>query len=147
MNGNQLSMAYRTMVLRSAVAREGELVDLLEKDTIGSGQVLKGALRQIRDASGARCSNNAANPMAATAGGIMELMSSFYARLDEVKSCHSLNVVEGDPAGSMELLLLLLLSQRRLYNNQDNGWGGGEDDHDGWHGAAAEDNGMQHDNN
>ncbi len=72
------------------MARERELVDLLEKDVIGSGRVLERALMQIGDAGGAHHGNNAADPAAAAAAGNMELMSSFYAKLDEVKAYHSL---------------------------------------------------------
>ena len=112
MNGGQLSVACRTAVLKSALAREGELVDLLEKDAIVSGRVLEGALRLIGDSGDA-----AADPAAAAAAGNMELMSFFYARLDEVKAYHSLNVVEGDRAGGTEQFPLLLSGQKRKHGH------------------------------
>jgi len=112
MSGGQLSVACRTAALKSALAREGELVDLLEKDAIGSGRVLEGALRRIGDSGDA-----AADPAAAAAAGNMELMSSFYARLDEVKAYHSLNVVEGDRAGGTEQFPLLLSGQKRKHGH------------------------------
>ena len=59
--------------------------------------MLKGALTHVRD------------PAAAAAASNMELRSSFYAKLDEVKVYHSLNVVEGNRAGGTELLPLLFL--------------------------------------
>ena len=48
---------------------------------------------RIGDARGTHRGSNAANHAAAAAGGNMELMSSFYAKLDKVKAYHSLNVV------------------------------------------------------
>jgi hypothetical protein len=52
--------------------------------------VLERALTRIGDAGGARRGDDAADPAAAAAAGNMELMSSFYAKLDGVKAYHSL---------------------------------------------------------
>ena len=89
LNNGQLSIACRTTALKSALAREGELVNTLEKDVASSAKLFEGAQTQIKEAANA-------NLDSATAGLGMDLMTSFYQRLNEVKAYHSqTNAVRG----------------------------------------------------
>jgi splicing factor 3A subunit 3 len=70
----QLSYACRTAALQSVVAREAELIDLLEKDASESSMIFEKIQKEISDA------------------GNVALLDSFYAKLNEVKVYHSTNV-------------------------------------------------------
>eukprot|EP00579_Thalassiosira_antarctica_P029659 CAMPEP_0202031400 /NCGR_PEP_ID=MMETSP0905-20130828/64995_1 /ASSEMBLY_ACC=CAM_ASM_000554 /TAXON_ID=420261 /ORGANISM="Thalassiosira antarctica, Strain CCMP982" /LENGTH=786 /DNA_ID=CAMNT_0048595237 /DNA_START=37 /DNA_END=2396 /DNA_ORIENTATION=- len=97
LNNGQLSIACRTTSLKAAMAREGELVNLLEKDVRGSGEIigklLEGARKEINDASNTY-HGDYADPYSGAAAST-ELMNSFYERVKEVKEYHSQNNVEG----------------------------------------------------
>ena len=70
----QLSYACRTAALQSVVAREAELIDLLEKDASESSMIFEKIQKEISDA------------------GNVALLDSFYAKLNEVKVYQSTNV-------------------------------------------------------
>ena len=82
----QLSVACRTVALNKVVQRESELVNLLERDVVGSGKVLERAKKEIQDATASYAAGGAAEEQ-----GNMELMNSFYSRLNEVKEYHTQN--------------------------------------------------------
>lgn len=97
MNTGQLSHVCRTVALSSVTTREGELINFLEKDASGICKLLKEVQGQIKDA------------------GNLELMNSFYARLNEVKLYYSSNVVEGggspvNPTSTEQPMSSLILS-------------------------------------
>lgn len=96
LNNGQLSIACRTMALKAATAREGELVHLLEKDVRRCGTILEGAQKEIRDFSS---SAHPVDPYTnATTGNSTELMNSFYSKLKEAKEYQSKNAGEADAA-------------------------------------------------
>ncbi|KAL3759404.1 hypothetical protein ACHAWU_000703 [Discostella pseudostelligera] len=102
-SSGRLSVACRTKALHTALVREGELVELLEKETMatGSDKILEMARREVDDmmrrGSSSVVAQHDANLGVAPAN--MELMNSFYARLEDVKRYHSQNVVEGGGGG------------------------------------------------
>ncbi len=110
-SSGRLSVACRTKALHTALVREGELMHLLEREVAvaGSDKILQRARTEVEEMT--RRSNNEVaqqqqqqqhHHLEANLGVAscdMELMNSFYARLNEVKRYHSQTIVAGGREG------------------------------------------------
>lgn len=77
LNNGQLSIACRTVALKVALDRQGEVTEIMDKDAKNTVQILKKARKEIDDTS--------------NDGAASSLMDSFYNRLSEVKQYQSQN--------------------------------------------------------
>jgi len=111
LNNGQLSIACRTVALKVALERQGELTEILDKDAKTTVQILKKARKEIDDTTN---SDGAASST---------LMDSFYERLKEVKQYQSQNPGEatnnanGMATGQSSLQSMLLSGRKRKHGH------------------------------
>ena len=104
LNNGQLSIACRTVALKTALSRQGELSEILDNDAKATVQTLKKAKKEIQD------SGNGHDSAASS------LMDSFYERLKEVKQYQSQNLGEASITANsttQSSLQSMLLSGRK----------------------------------
>mmetsp|Transcript_20903 Transcript_20903/g.34262 ORF Transcript_20903/g.34262 Transcript_20903/m.34262 type:complete len:756 (-) Transcript_20903:1038-3305(-) len=109
LNNGQLSIACRTVALKVALERQGELTEIIDKDANNTVKILKKARKAIDDTS--------------NDGAASSLMDSFYERLKEVKQYQSQNPgeaisnVDGLGGGQSSLQSMLLSGQKRKHGH------------------------------
>jgi len=96
LNRGQLAVACRTVALKSALQRESELNELLEKKSSASVNALAAAREEVKEIRGVGNEKST--------GGCAALLSSFYERIRQVKEYHSRNVVDGSLAADSDIL-------------------------------------------
>lgn len=96
LNRGQLAVACRTVALKSALQREAELNELLEKESSASVNALEAARKEVKEIRGVGNEMNVS--------GCAALLSSFYERIRQVKEYHSRNVVNGSLTADSDIL-------------------------------------------
>lgn len=110
LNNGQLSIACRTVALKVALDRQGEVTEIIDKDAKNTVQILKKARKEIDDTS--------------NDGAASSLMDSFYKRLSEVKQYQSQNPGEASntadnmaTGGQLSLQSMLLSGRKRKHGH------------------------------